>query len=111
MLRATAYLIVFTLAALPATSTICLAWCPSQSATSECHEEGRAPAAASAGMCAKLTTGAFIRQEVRPVPDAHLAVMASPWSTLIDIASAGPAMRQDWRPLGSPPRAPLVLRL
>ena len=112
MLRLTSLLIVLTLAGLPATSAMCLAWCGMQPAgAGDCqHSEGPATLV-SGDSCAVLVGSPLIRQDVRAGPDVVIGLPVARSLAALNAATVEPLIRSDWGVVGSPPRAPLVLRL
>ena len=111
MIRLTSLLIVLTLAGLPTTSAVCLTWCDTEpSGVGDCdHPEGAA-VLPYGDSCAVLVGSAFIRQDVRGT-DVVLALPVAQSPAALTVAAVAPLIRSDWRFVGSPPRAPLVLRL
>jgi hypothetical protein len=112
MLRFTSLLLVLTLASLPATSALCLAWCDLQpSEVGDCHHPETAAALTAEDLCAVLAGSQLLPQEVRRVRSDVPGLPLAPGLAALGVAIRPPLVRSDWRVVGSSPRAPLVLRL
>jgi hypothetical protein len=112
MIRLTSLLIVLTLAGLPTATAVCLAWCDMEpSGAADCDHTERAAVLTHEDSCAVLVGSAFIRQDIRVGTDVVPALPVAPSPAALTLVTAAPLIRGDWRFVGSPPRAHLVLRL
>jgi hypothetical protein len=109
-MRVTALLIVLALASLPAANVVCLAWCDAQPARAAgCHDQEGSSVLNAQDSCAVFVASPFLRQDVDP--DIVLGLTLAHRLTAPNMATVGALVRGDWRFVGSPSRAPLVLRL